>query len=94
MRQIHPYPGILLCHVRSEIKLAEQLIAQARVGMEKPRAQPKYKKLAKRRLKMKKMYIAEKRKGNPDIGSFLSNMGHNVMASLFCGKSNEVKKNS
>ena len=41
---------------------------------------------------MKKMYLAKKRKGNPDIGSFLSNMGHNVMASIFCGKSNEVKK--
>ena len=92
LRQIHPSPGILLCHVRAEIKLAEQLVSQARVGIEKPRGQPLYRKLAKRRLQMKKMYLEEKKKGNADIGSFLSNMGHNIMASLFCGKSNEVKK--
>ena len=92
LRQVHPSPGILLCHVRSEIKLAEQVIAQARVGIEKPRAQPKYKTLAKRRLQMKKMYLAEKRTGNPDMNSFLANMGHNLMSSLFCGKSNELKK--
>ena len=92
LRQTHPSPGILLCHVKAELKLAEQLVAQARVGIEKPRAQPKYKTLAKRRLQMKKMYLEEKRKGNADIGSFLANMGHNIMASLFCGKSNEVKK--
>ena len=78
--------------MKAELKLAEQLVAQARVGIEKPRAQPKYKTLAKRRLQMKKMYLEEKRKGNADIGSFLANMGHNIMASLFCGKSNEVKK--
>ena len=27
LRQTHPSPGILLCHVRSELKLAEQLLA-------------------------------------------------------------------
>ena len=94
LRQIHPSPGILLCHVRAEIKLSEQLVAQARVGIEKPRGQPLYRKLAKRRLAMKKTYLAEKKKGTADIGSFLSNMGHNIMASLLCGKANEIKKTS
>ena len=75
LRQTHPSPGILLCHVRSELKLAEQLLAQARVGIEKPRAQPKYMKLAKRRWQIMKIYQDEKKGGKADISSFLFNMG-------------------
>ena len=92
LRQIHPSPGILLCHVRSEIKLAEQTAAQARNGIEKPRGQTKYRTKAETRLAMKKEYLKEKQNGTADIGEFLSNMGHNIMASMLCGKTNELKK--
>ena len=92
LRQTHPSPGILLCHVYSEIKIAEQTRTQARFGIEKPRAQPKYLKRAKQRLNIKKAYLEDKQNGKEDIGEFLSAIGYNVMASMMCGKSNEVKK--
>ena len=92
LRQTHPSPGILLCHVRSELKLAEQLLAQARVGIEKPRAQPKYMKLAKRRWQIMKIYQDEKKGGKADVSSFLSNMGHNLLSSLNTGKANEIRE--
>ena len=92
IRQVHPSPGILLCHVRSEVKLAEQLLSQAKVGIEKPRSQRKYKELAQRRLKLKRVYEDEKKNGKKDIGSFLSNIGHNVMVSAATGRLNEEKK--
>ena len=92
LRQIHPSPGILLCHVYSEIKLAEQTRIQAKVGIEKPRAQIKYLKKAKERLNIKKAYLKDKKQGKENIGEFLSAIGYNVMASMLCGKSNEVKK--
>ena len=79
LRQIHPSPGILLCHVRSEIKLSEQTAAQARNGIEKPRGQRLYKTLAARRLDVKKNYLKEKINGTADIGEFLSTMGHNII---------------
>ena len=91
LRHTHPSPGILLCHVYSEIKLAEQTVIQARYGIEKPRAQVKYLKMAKQRLKVKKEYLADKRKGKEDIGEFLSVMGHNLASSTDVGKINEVK---
>ena len=78
--------------MRSEIKLSEQTAAQARNGIEKPRGQRLYKTLAARRLDVKKNYLKEKINGTADIGEFLSTMGHNIIASMLCGKSNEVKK--
>ena len=92
LRQTHPSPGILLCHVYSEIKIAEQTRTQARFGIEKPRAQPKYLRRAKERLRIKKAYLEEKHEGRENITEFLTAMGYNVMASMLVGKSNEVKK--
>ena len=88
LKQTHPSPGILLCHIRNEIKLAEQKLAQARVGIEKPRKQPKTLTQEKRRLQMKKIYEVER-----ELDSFLSGMGHSVMAAnLSGGRSNDLKE--
>ena len=92
IKQTHPSPGILLCHIRNEIKLAEQTARQARIGIEKPRAQPLYKKLAERRLKIKKVYQDEKKRGVEDLSEFLANIGHNIMSSISCGKTHEKKR--
>ena len=73
LKQNHPSPGILLCHIRNEIKLAEQKLAQARVGIEKPRKQPKTMTQEKRRLQLKKIFEVER-----ELDPFLSGMGHSV----------------
>ena len=88
----HPSPGILLCHIVQGIKLAEGEIAKIRVGINKPKQQPKYKRLVERRLMIKQSYIRDKSRGQEDIGAFLSDIGHNVMASTYMGK--KLKKNS
>ena len=87
----HPSPGILLCHIVQGIKLAEGEIAKVRVGISKPKQQPKYKKLAERRLLIKKAYIRDKSRGQADIGAFLSDIGHNVMASTHMGRITQEK---
>ena len=92
IKQVHPSPGILLCHIRNEIKLSEQTVREARIGIEKPRAQPLYRKLAERRLKIKKIYQDEKKKGVANLSEFLSNIGHNAMSSISCGRTDELKK--
>ena len=88
----HPSPGILLCHIVQGIRLAEGYIAKIRVGIAKPKQQPKYKKLAERRLMIKKGYIRDKARGQEDIGAFLSDIGHNVMASIYMGRTTEIKQ--
>ena len=41
---------------------------------------------------IKQCYICDKSRGQEDIGAFLSDIGHNVMASTYMGKTTE--KNS
>ena len=41
---------------------------------------------------IKQSYIRDKSRGQEDIGAFLSDIGHNVMASTYMGKTTEEKQ--
>ena len=83
----HPSPGVLLCHIRSQIVLSEDKFVRILGGLKKPAQRKTYKELAKRRLVMKKQYLKNKEMGDINaLEKFLSNMGHNVKTAAQTGR--------
>ena len=83
----HPSPGVLLCHLRSQIVLAEDKLVRILGGLKKPAQRKAYKELAKRRLRLKKQYLEGKELGDEKaMDRFLSNMGHNVKSATMSGR--------
>ena len=54
LKETHPSPGILLSHIRSQIKLSEEKIIRQKAGIKKPAQRKNYKKLAQNRYNLKK----------------------------------------
>ena len=82
-----------MCHVRSQIILAEEKLVKIVAGLEKPAQRREYKTLAKSRLRLKKNYLLGRENGERNaIGDFLSSMGHNVSTSMMQGRTDEYEE--
>ena len=89
----HPSPGVLLCHVKSQITLSEEKLIQIQAGLKRPAQRRAYKILAERRLNLKKNLLeALERKDDNAIDIFLTSMGHNVSSALMSGRVTEYKE--
>ena len=82
-----------MCHVRGQIKLAEEKIIRTKAAVPKPAQRTVYRDLAKARLKLKKNYLDSKENGESDaIKDFLSSMGHNLVSSTMAGRTNDYEE--
>ena len=84
LSQNSPSPALQLCNVVKQIREAHDLLARITVGIPKPKKNPLYTKLAKRRLKLKKNLEEDLKTGDPKeaIDTFLVNIGHNISKSV------------
>ena len=93
LKETHPSPGILLSHIRSQIKLSEEKIIRQKAGIKKPAQRKNYKKLAQNRYNLKKNYIEARNNGEDDaITNFLSAMGHNLASCKMQGRLDEYSE--
>ena len=49
LKETHPSPGVLLCHVKSQITLAEEKFVRIKAGLKKPAQRKTYRDLAQKR---------------------------------------------
>ena len=93
LKETHPSPGILLCHVKDQIILAEEKMVRVAAAVPKPAQRRAYKNLAKTRLRLKKNYLLARQNEEKDaISIFLRSMGHNVMSATMSGRNNEYEE--
>ena len=93
IKEIHPSPGILLSHIRGQIKLSEEKIIRQKAAVKKPAQRKNYKRLAKNRHELKKNYIEARNNNESDaISNFLSAMGHNIATSTLQGKTSDYSE--
>ena len=92
--QNYPSPGLQLCNVINQIREAHDILARIKVGIEKPKKNLKYARLAKRRLKLKKNLKIDLTEGNTvnSIDTFLSSMGNNISKSVSAENTKMYKK--
>ena len=75
LKETHPSPGILLCHIKARITLAEEKIVIVKSAVPKPVQRVTYKNLAMSRLRLKKNYFDSQKRGEQGaIGDFLNSM--------------------
>ena len=92
LKETHPSPGVLLCHIRSQSILAEETLVKIVAGVSKPAQRKAYKKLAQTRLRLKKNYLLARQNGESNaIGDFLSSMGYNVTSAMMKGRDDDYK---
>ena len=93
LKETHPSPGVLLCHVKDQIILAEEKIVRVTAAVPKPAQRRVYKNLAKTRLRLKKNYLLDRENGEQDaIAKFLRSMGHNVVDATMSGRTDEYQE--
>ena len=93
LKETHPSPGVLLCHVRAQIILAEEKLIAIKAGLKNPAQRVKYKELAKRRMNMKKDYLESRRLNEKNtLGEFLSAMGYNVASAVMAGRTTDYEE--
>ena len=96
LNQINPSPGLQLCTVINQIREAHDLLARIKVGIEKPKKNLMYARLAKRRLKLKKNLKIDIAEGNTvnSIDAFLSSMSNNISKSVSAENKTSKKSQS
>ena len=93
VKESHPSAGILLCHVRDEIVMAEERVTKMIACVKKPAQRTTYRNLAVQRLALKKNYIRDRAAEDPDaITNFLSNIGYNVASAMMAGRVDEYEE--
>ena len=93
LKETHPSPGILLCHVKDQITLAEEKVVRVKAAVPKPAQRKTYKNLAKTRLRLKKNYLDGKERGEKSaVSDFLCSMGHNVKSATMTGRVDEYEE--
>ena len=86
LKQIHPNAWILQSFIKKQIKLSEMEVIKAENGLSKPKKRHNYKRLAKRRHKLKENYLK-----NKDISTYLAAMGNNLVNSeMSAGRTDDV----
>ena len=93
LKDTHPSAGILLCHIKAQITLAEERVVRVTAAVPKPAQRITYNNLAKKRLRLKKNYISDKNRGVATaIEDFLSNIGHSVASATMAGRVNDYEE--
>ena len=93
LKETHPSPGILLCHIKEQITLAEEKLVRVKAGVKKPAQRVTYRNLAESRLRLKKNYLDSRKRGEAGaIGDFLTSMGYNVKSATMSGRIDDYEE--